>query len=151
MARTIVYPKLAGIAAVLLAVLWAARPAAAADPAKLADTRAAAQTVQLIVDFGDGVEVHYTHLPWKARMTVLDALEAATKKRHGIRFDKVGTGVNTKITSVDDVANEGGGRTRKNWMFYVDGKKSDVGSGAAELRGGDVVLWRFETFDYNRP
>ena len=152
MTKRIVYPKLAQMAvALLLTALTPGLAAAADSAAKPAVAKAAAQAVQLIVDFGDGVEVHYTRLPWKEGMTALDALAAATKPRHAIRFEKVGSGVNTKVTSIDELANEGGGRTRKNWMFYVNRKKSDVGSGAAQLGAGDVVLWRFERFDYNRP
>ena len=37
----------------------------------------ATEHVRLIIDYGDGVQKHYTELPWRPEMTVLDALRLA--------------------------------------------------------------------------
>ena len=50
-----------------------------------------AATVRLVVDYGDGAQVHFTALPWREGMTVLDALGAAQAHPHGITFSQRGS------------------------------------------------------------
>ncbi len=102
--------------------------------------------VRLVVDYGDGVQVHFSALPWKSGMTVLDALGAAQNHKHGITFVQRGKGAMAMITQIADVKNQGRG---KNWLFAVNGQQADVGAGARELKPGDTVLWEFEAYDYN--
>ena len=133
----------------VLAAIAMLHPAHGAEDVALAAP--AKQTVQVIVKFGDGVEVHYTAIPIRAKLTALDALQETSKKRRGVRFDQRGAGSTAMVTRIDDVANEGGGRTSRNWIYRVNGKKGDVSAGIHELKPSDVVLWSFETYDYNRP
>lgn len=115
-------------------------------------TRAAepqARTVRLIVDYGDGVQVHFTAIPWKPEMTALDAVQASMAHPRGLKFTIRGAGTTAFVTRIGDVANEGSGRENKNWMFRLNDKLQDVGAGGQKLAEGDVVLWRFETYDYN--
>jgi hypothetical protein len=104
-------------------------------------------TVRLVVDYGDGVEVHFTALPWRADMTVLNALSAAQAHRHGMAFTNRGSGASAMVTKIGDVKNEGDGR---NWLYYVNDKQGEISAGAMKLKSGDAVLWRFETYDYNQ-
>jgi hypothetical protein len=106
-----------------------------------------ASTVRLVVDYGDGVEVHFTALPWREDMTVLNALSAAQAHRHGMSFTQRGAGASAMITKIGDVKNEGDGR---NWLYYVNEKQGEVSAGVMKLKPGDAVLWRFETYDYNQ-
>lgn len=106
-------------------------------------------TVRLVVRYGDGAELHLTSLPWREGMTVLDALNAAKAHRHGIGFTHQGSGRSALVTKIGDQKNEGGGETGKNWMFYVNDKPAEVGAGVLKLKPGDVVLWKFEVYDYN--
>jgi hypothetical protein len=106
-----------------------------------------ASTVRLVVDYGDGVEVHFTALPWQEGMTVLNALSAAQAHRHGMTFTHRGSGASAMVTKIGDVKNEGDGR---NWLYYVNDKQGEVSAGAMKLKPGDAVLWRFETYDYNQ-
>jgi hypothetical protein len=105
--------------------------------------------VQLVIDYGDGVETHFTGLPWRDGMTVLDAMTAASKHSHGITFKQRGSGGGALITQIGDVANEGGGRENKNWLFYVNDKQATASAGKTELGAGDVALWRFQVYEYN--
>jgi hypothetical protein len=54
------------------------------------------------------------------------------------------------VTAIGNLKNEGGGETAKNWLFYVNDKQAEVGAGAYKLKPADVVLWKFQTYDYNR-
>jgi hypothetical protein len=101
-------------------------------------------TVRLVVDFGDGVQTHFTALPWSAEMTVLDALVAAQKHPHGITFAQRGRGASTLITQIADLKNEGSG---KNWLFSVNGETSTEGAGTRQLERGDAVLWEFKAYE----
>jgi hypothetical protein len=102
--------------------------------------------VSLVVDYGDGVELHFTNLKWRDDMTVLDALAAAKAHRHGIMFSQRGSGSSALITKIGDQTNEGNGR---NWIYYVNGKTGDVSAGVRPIKSGDAILWRFQTYDYN--
>ena len=106
-----------------------------------------ASTVRLVVDYGDGVQVHFMALPWSEGMTVLEALTAAQKHPRGITFTHRGSGSSALITAIGNLKNEGGGETAKNWLFYVNDKQSEVGVGTYKLKSGDAVLWKFQTYD----
>jgi hypothetical protein len=108
------------------------------------------QTVQMVVDYGDGVQVHFNALSWKPEMTVVDALIAAQAHPHGVSFRSRGSAGRTLVTEIGGVKNEGGGQASRNWMFWVNEKKADVSSGAYHLKPQDAILWKFDKYDYNR-
>ena len=108
-----------------------------------------AKTVRLVVDFGDGVEVHFTSLAWRPGMTVLDALDAAKAHRRGVSFTSRGSGRSAMITAIGGAKNQGGGADSKNWIYYVNDKQAEVGAGARPLEAGDAVLWKYQVYDYN--
>lgn len=102
--------------------------------------------VSLVVDYGDGVSVHFTDLNWREGMTVFDALSAARAHRHGITFSHRGSGSTVMVTKIGDLTNEGDG---KNWMYSVNDKAGDVSAGVRPLKPLDAVLWKFQVYDYN--
>src|SRR5262245_41640455 len=106
-------------------------------------------TVRLVVDYGDGVQTHFTALPWTEAMTVLDALAAAQKHPRGISFSHRGSGRSAMVTAIGNQKNEGGGEKSRNWMFYVNDKPAEVSAGVFKLAPCDAVLWKFQTYDYN--
>ena len=78
-------------------------------------------------------------------MTVLDVLAEAKKHKRGrLDFKQRGTAVTALMTQIDDVANQGGGR--RNWIYYVNSKKADRSFAIRDVKPGDEVLWRFETY-----
>jgi hypothetical protein len=99
-------------------------------------------SVRLIIDYGDGVQKHFTALPWKKDMTVLDAMSEAKAKSHGITFQHNGSGATAFLTKIDDLQNEGGAGKR-NWIFWVNTNLGDKSSGVYKLDPSDVVLWKF--------
>ena len=117
--------------AVLTAV--AARPACADDVPK-------PQTVQLIIDYGDGVQKHFTALEWKDGMTVLDALEGAQKHPRGIKFVHRGKGETAFLTQIDELENEGRGR---NWVYRVNGELAKKSFAILTVKAADTILWTF--------
>ncbi len=103
-------------------------------------------SVTLVVDYGDGASIHFNDLKWTAGMTAFDALVAARAHRHGITFAQKGTGRSTLVTKIGDLANEGSG---KNWLYSVNAKPGEESAAVHEIKAGDVVLWRFQLYDYN--
>ncbi len=101
-------------------------------------------TVRLVVDYGDGVEKHFTAIPWKPKMTVFDVLQAAARHRRGIRVRHRGSGETTFVLEIDGLKNEG--RSGRNWVYRVDGKLGDRSCGVYRVKAGQTVLWTFATY-----
>lgn len=118
---------------VLAGMISGDRAGRAADPE-------APPTVRLIIDYGDGMEKHFTALAWKDGMTILTALEAAKEHPRGIRFTCRGKEATTFLTDIDGLENEGSG---KNWVFRVNDKLGSKSFAVTPLKAGDTVLWRF--------
>ena len=110
--------------------------AAAGDPAK-----AQSATVRLVVDYGDGVTKTVAQLPWAKGSTVLDVMNAAKNRPHGISFEYTGSGTASFLTRIDDLANQGGGK--KNWQLWVNTSYADKSFAVYEVQPLDVVFWRF--------
>jgi hypothetical protein len=104
---------------------------------------AAPSSIRLVISYGDGVEKHFTALPFKEGMTVLDAMTLAQAHPRGIKLDVAGSGERAFLKSIDGLANEGGGKGARNWLYSVNGKMADRGSGVMTLNPGDTVLWSF--------
>jgi len=107
---------------------------------------AAAPTIKLIVEYGDGVEKHFL-LPWQQGMTVLDATKQAAASPHGIKFESTGGGATAFLAQIDDVKNQGGGSGKKNWLYWVNGEQGKAGFGARKLEPGDSARWKFAVYD----
>src|SRR2546427_5001000 len=60
-------------------------------------------TVRLVIDYGDGAVKIFTDLPWSKGTTVLDVMNAAQGRPHGITFKQTGSGA-ALLTQIDDVA-----------------------------------------------
>lgn len=101
--------------------------------------------VKLVIDFDDGLEKHY-RLAWREGMTVLDALDAASRRARGVRYSSKGSGDMAMVTAVDGVANEGGGEGR-NWIYRVNGALAEKSCGVYEVRPDDVILWKFGKYE----
>jgi uncharacterized protein DUF4430 len=125
------------VAAMLILVAFWTGPHAAGQ--------GSAQTVRLVVDYGDGTTKTISDLPWAKGNTVLDAMLAAAGRPHGISFSYTGSGATAVMTRIDDAANQGGGTANKNWQYWVNGSYGERSFAAFELQAQDVVLWRFAT------
>lgn len=116
--------------------------AVAAEPAT------APNTLRMVIDYGDGVEKHFTAIPFKQGMTALDALKYAQKHPRGIKFEGTGSGATYFITSLDGIENQAGEGQDKNWIFSVNDKKGNKSCAVTELKPTDVVRWKYETFQF---
>lgn len=105
----------------------------------------AVKTVRLTIDYGDGVQKVFTSLEHRAGMTVLDLLGAGSKHPRGITFAHKGSGETAFVKQIDDLANQGGGDGKRNWLFLVNGRKGTRGSGVTTLAPGDEVVWEFSS------
>ena len=106
-------------------------------------TQAQSATVRLVIDYGDGVSKTITGLAWAKGSTVLDVMNAAKNRPHGIGFSYTGSGAASFLTRIDDVANEGAGK--KNWQLWVNTSYADKSFAVLEVQPSDVVFWRFTT------
>ncbi len=124
---TVWLPKLATIALILTSCITFAEDAA--------------PRVRVVVDYGDGVEKHFTAISWREGMTVLDAMQAAQEHPRGLKFKFRGSGATAFLTQIDDLENQGRGG---NWVYRVNGELAERSFGVYHLEAGDAVLWRFE-------
>jgi hypothetical protein len=99
------------------------------------------RTVKLFIDFGDGFEKRYSALPWREGMTVLDAMQQASRHPHGIEFKHTGAGKTAFLTAIDDAANEG--QDGRNWIYHVNQDRGDRSIGVKQLSITDVVRWKY--------
>jgi hypothetical protein len=97
-------------------------------------------TVRLVVDYGDGVEKHFTALAWKEGMTVMDALVAAQKHPRGIKFVYRGKEATAFLTEIDELKNEGRGR---NWILRANDELASKSFAIFAVKAGDTILWKF--------
>jgi uncharacterized protein DUF4430 len=136
------------VAVMALAATIGCRERPSETPATSSATHSAStpsgQGVQLTIDYGDGAEKRFTAIPFRDGTTVLDVLEAAKAHSHGITFASRGSGAMTLVTKIDDVANQEGAAGAKNWLFFVNDKLADRGCGAASVKPGDSILWRYQ-------
>jgi hypothetical protein len=119
-------------AAALAAMLLGGTLATAADRDK---------PIRLTIDYGDGVQKVFTGIEHREKLTVLGALEAASKHPRGIKFTHQGEEEFAFVSAIDGLENEG--RAAKNWTYSVNDKKADRSCGAWELLPGDSIVWRF--------
>ena len=115
---------------------------AAAEPEVAAD----GPVVRLVIDYGDGVQKHFTQLRWKDGATVHTQLQDAARHSRGIRTQHRGKGATLLVTQIDDVGNEGAAGSGRNWIFRVNGEVGERSAGICPLAAGDTVLWSFETY-----
>ena len=130
----------AGLIAISTSLARAAPPVAGEDRTK-------PKTIRLVIDYGDGVEKHFTAVPWRPGMTVLDVLQWAARHPRGIRFQYRGKKATAFLTSIDGLANEGG--RGRNWLYSIDGRLGDRSFGVKRVGAGRKVLWRFGAGPYN--
>ena len=106
----------------------------------------------LILDYGRGVEKHYTSLPCPAGTTVMDLLESARDLPAplGLTLDAVGSGERAFVRAIDGLRNEGGGRNARNWIFSVNSVQAQRGAGVTVASAGDVVRWRFGPYNMDQ-
>lgn len=102
--------------------------------------------VELVIDYGDGVERRFTRIPFEDGMTVLGALRSAAEHPRGITFEKTGSGEAAMLTKIDDLANQTTSGD-KNWIYRVNGKLATKSFDAYVLSPGDVILWRLEAYE----
>jgi hypothetical protein len=134
------------LAAVAVAGVAIALALAPGSPSAATGAAGADATIKLIIDYNDGCQKVFPALTWKDGMTSLSALEAAKAKPHGIQFEYTGKDDTAFLTQIDDLKNEGGGKDKKNWLYWVNDKMADQGFGVCKLDKGDVVLFKFDVY-----
>lgn len=97
-------------------------------------------TIGLTIDYGDGVQKHFTRLAWKQSMTVLDAMQAAQDHPRGITFRYRGRGSTAFLVQIDDLENQGRDR---NWLYQINGKLADRSFAVQTLQPKDQITWEF--------
>lgn len=102
-----------------------------------------ADSVRLVIDYGDGVQRVFKALPWTKGMTVRHALEAAKPGPRGIDAEFTGEGEKAFLVRIDDCKNEGGGAGKRNWLYWVNATLGDRSAGVYTLAPSDVVQWEF--------
>ncbi len=137
-----------GLAAVIISLLGVVLICPIALQAGEDKIESDAKAVKLIVDYGDGVEKHFTSLPWKEGLTAYGALEQASHSTHGISFEAkdYGDSIGRLVTRIDDLASEKGGTAGRNWIYEVNGQMAKRACDKQTVQAGDVVSWTFSAW-----
>jgi hypothetical protein len=115
-----------------------------APPAVEPKTGDPAKAIELVIDLGEGAKKSY-HVQWEPDLTVLAAMERAAKTS-GLEFRHRHSGEMAFLDAIGSTRNETA-RNGRSWIYHVNGEQADVGFGARKLKPGDVVLWRFQTYN----
>ncbi len=99
--------------------------------------------VLLQFEYGGGFSKQFSAISVPEESTVLDVMKAMQKHAHRIPFKTRGSGTLSFVYEIDKIPNEGNG---KNWMFYVNGKRANVGVGGFRINANDQIVWKFEVF-----
>ncbi len=106
------------------------------------------QTVQLTIDFGDGMQKRFpaiSHPLTKGKkFTVADAMAVAMAHPRGIQVASRGRGATRFLESIDGLENEGA--AGKNWILSVNGDLAQAGFGTISVEPGAAILWEFRKF-----
>lgn len=94
--------------------------------------------VTVVIDSGEGKAKTYNEVGVTEKSTVINALE--NLKSRGLSFESRGSGATAFVESINGIKNTGSG---KNWIYYVNDKKSTVGAGVYVLKPDDIVLWKY--------
>ena len=66
---------------------------------------------------------------------------AELQKEGKINFkDETYSGMGKFIEEINGVKNNG----EQNWIYYVNGKKAEIGISNYEIKAGDTVSWKYE-------
>ena len=140
-------PSAGAIASPATAVTEHVSSPAGGKPANNQPIASKPRTVELAIDYGDGVQKRFDDIPWRESMTVLDVLQAARLHPHGISFTLRGSGETLMVTRLDDLANQGGAASDRNWIFRVNGRLGDESCALVRVQPGDTVLWKFGAYE----
>lgn len=102
-----------------------------------------ADHIDLVIQFDNDFEKHYSKIRYTQEMTVLNAMQQMQKHPRATPFKVRGKGTSTFLFEIDSIANQGNG---KNWIYYVNGKRATVGIGAKKLNPRDHILWKYEPY-----
>lgn len=125
----------------LLSVSERPEPTSAAAASEAPSGERVALTRRLPGEADDRVEV-----PWRPGLTVVEA----TRLAGGVggqpwRSAWRGAGDLAFLTELGGVAN--GGAAGRNWLFSVNGERSELGAGAVTLAEDDRVLWELAEYE----
>ncbi|MDX2114154.1 MAG: DUF4430 domain-containing protein [Planctomycetota bacterium] len=112
-----------------------------------------AKQVELLVEYSDSVSKRWKQIPWTPGMTVKGVLDhaAGLSGPSRLAYEAKGTGERSLLTSIDGLANEGGGASSRNWLFKVAGKAGQASFAVSEVAAGDTIEWRFAPYGWAEP
>ena len=127
-----------GAVAVSQTLLRRDSPEQVDEPAAGDPPAASAETATLVIEPAAGQSQEWK-VAWREGMTVLDLFQGVGGEQ-AAKIESLGSGELTFITSIGGAENEGA--DGRNWQFYVNGERSNVGAGAYVVESGDHVLWK---------
>lgn len=101
-------------------------------------------TVSLTIKYQPGVKLHFSRLPYKPGMTILDAMESAKLLHPRFSFTYRGSGKTAFLTSIDGFQSVGSGKARTYWFFWVNNCFGDRSFAAVVLSPGAQILWSLQ-------
>jgi len=75
----------------------------------------------------------------KGQISVYDFMSQLQKERKITFKEKYYTGMGEFIEEINGIKNGD-----KNWIYYVNGKKAEIGISNYQIKTGDVVSWKYE-------
>lgn len=86
---------------------------------------------------GGGLEFTYTD---QKQISVYDFMTQLQNEGKITFKDKEYAGLGKFITEINGVVGNGS----KNWIYYVNGEKAELGISSYKIKNGDVIFWHYE-------
>ncbi len=107
----------------------------------LPDQPAKAQTVSVMLDFGDGTVKSFDAVPFTDGQSLFDVMKQLSERGDGFVFKYQPPGQYGIL--IDQIGDKAGGADGKYWLWWENDRMGQVASDAYKLKQGDIVEWKF--------
>lgn len=121
---------------------WSYQPLPVSAPVRALPS-SQADTVSLMIDYGNGSISTFNNVKIGPGQSVLDVLENTMALQKLLFESKEYPGMGTLVTRIHGRAN---GENENYWQYWVNNEKSSVAADAYKLQGGEWIEWKFMPF-----
>ena len=105
-----------------------------------ANTPAAMSSVNLMIDYGNGIVKTWNTVSWHEAMSIVNLLETVAGAKGITLLTKDGGDKNITVTTIDGVGNDAGKNMR--WQYWINNTYEPRIASKYFLKPGDIVSWK---------
>ena len=111
------------------------------DTAQIRKGNEQAQSVSLMIDYGEGDITSFLNIPLEEGESLFDVVKSTTEENNiPLGFKDFGGELGVFIESINGVPD---GTSSKWWQYFVDNKYGEIGVSSYIVKPGDVIEFKF--------